>query len=300
MSKNKSVVCAIIKNEQRFIREWVNHYLNIGFDVLYLYEDFDSTSHKEDLQDFIRDGKAVLTNLAKTKVIPHYSKGTEVQMQLYSYFLDKCKKEKIADWIGFFDVDEFLVFEKDYSLQRLEKEYKDEAGIVLSWVIYGANGHIKRPEGNVVENYTSHLPLGTLLDFKTQWNVKSLVNVKNCEGAYHNHVFKGCVNTDGNLFIPKDNLELTFSKAWLNHYYSKSWEDYLDRIFSRGNMQNNFRCLDKFFFCSPEFLPKKEEMILSQRYIHVASTMWISRDMKIISGGNDERLEELRQKYVMK
>jgi hypothetical protein len=43
----KSIICAIIKDEQRFIKEWVEYYLSIGFDKLYIFEDYGSTSHKK-------------------------------------------------------------------------------------------------------------------------------------------------------------------------------------------------------------------------------------------------------------
>lgn len=296
-SKKISVVCAIVKNEQRFVREWVEHYLNIGFDKLYIFEDFGSDTHEKKIADYIDGGKVVLTNLDKSGMLPHYKKGTRVQRELYRRFLERCKKEKLADWCGFFDVDEFMMFEEGWNLARLEEEFKDTAGVLLSWRLYGANGHLKRPEGGVVESYTTSLPDGSKLDScSVQWNLKSLVNIHNCKGMRHIHVFNGCVMTNGKRLFDCD---LCFEKAWLNHYYTKSWEDYLDRIFSRGNMQNNFRCLDKFFKCNPDLLDKKEKMVMEQRYRHAASTMWISRDLKIISGGNVRQLQDLTRKYVL-
>lgn len=293
MEKFTSVICAIVKNEQRFIREWVEHYLNIGFDKLYVFEDFGSKTHAKQIQDLIDEGKVVLNSLDASKFIPRYKRGTTVQRQLYDRFLKKCKKEKLADWIGFFDVDEFMMFEDGYDLQRLEEEFSSDGAVILPWRLYGANGHIKRPKGGVVESYTSSLEDGSQLNGSWQWSVKSLVNVAKCTGLKHIHVFKPFVLTDHT----KD-CRLCFKAAWLNHYYTKSWEDYLDRIFARGNMQNNFRCLDNFFKISPEFAKNKEKMVMEQRYRHTASTMWISRDMKIISGGNEAELERLRKKYI--
>lgn len=292
-----SVICAIVKNEQRFIREWAEHYLRIGFDRLYIYEDFGSASHFEELKDLIEDGRVVLTPLATANIIPHYKKGTHVQRCLYDYFLWKCKKEKLADWAGFFDVDEFLMFEDGWDLTRLENYFSDKGGVLLSWKVYGANGHMKRPKGNVVDNYTKHLPEGSLIGKGRipEWNVKSLVNVRLVGNQRAIHVFDGCVFTDGKSFT---NGNLVFCKAWLNHYYAKSWEDYCDRIFARGNMHNNYRCLDLFFEVSPEFSKSKKAMIYAQRQRHCASTMWLSRDLKLISGGNERRIEELTKKYV--
>lgn len=293
-----SVVCAIIKNEQLFIREWAEHYLDLGFDKLYIYEDFGSSSHEKELKELINSSKVELINLDNSRVIPNYPKGTMVQGSLYSYFLNKCKREKLADWIGFFDVDEFMMFEDGWNLEKLEEDFADCGGVLLAWRLYGANGHIERPSGGVKENYTTPMPLGSRLDNALEWNVKSFVNVAHCDGKKHIHMFNGCLRT--NHTPATWNSGLIFEKAWLNHYYTKSWEDYLNRIFCRGNMQNNYRCLDKFFKCNPELLPKKKEMVFAQRYRHTASTMWISRELKIISGGNKQRLQELKKERISK
>lgn len=291
----KSIICAIAKNEQRYIREWVEHYLKQGFDKIYIFEDYGSNTHSNELQDYIDSDKVELTSLTDSKFIPCHEKGTMVQGHLYSKFLQKCKDEHLADWCGFFDIDEFIMFEDGWDLQKLEERFKDKGGILLSWRLYGANGHTDRPSGNVVDNYTSHMPDGFKLDPpSSEWNIKSLVNIKNCTGKRSIHVFNGCVFTDGKQFGSGD---LIFCKAWLNHYYTRSWEDYLDRIFVRGNMQNNFRCLDKFFRISPEFMPYKKKMVEEQRYRHASTTMWISREMKIMSGGNERRIKELQDKY---
>ena len=292
--KNVSVICAIVKNEQRFIREWVEHYLSIGFDKLYVYEDYGSESHEEQVKDYIEQGKVELVNLDKANIFPHYSKGTRVQVVLYKTFLQRCKEEKLADWCGFFDIDEFMMFEDGWNLKKIEDTFKDNGGILLPWKCYGANGHIKRPIGGVVESYTSFMPEGFLIDpGSSMWNIKSLVNVHKCDGLLNIHIFKDAVFTDGTKF---EVGKMLFEKAWINHYFTKSWEDYLERIFSRGNMQNNYRCLDLFFKCNPEFADKRKEMIYAERFRHCASTMWISHKEKLISGGNERKIRELNNK----
>ena len=291
----KSIICAIVKNEQRFIREWADHYLSIGFDKLYVFEDFGSQTHSSELRELIDNGKVVLTSLSESKVLPHYQKGTRVQRSLYDYFLDKCKKEKLADWCGFFDVDEFMMFEEGWDLQKLEEDFSEYGGVLLSWRNFGANGHIKRPEGKIVDNYTTHLPDGTCINNAAEWSIKSLVNVQKVGAQRAVHVFGGCHFTDKKDFWSGN---MVYCKAWINHYFTKSWEDYCDRMFVRGNMHNNYRCFDLFFKVSPELLPRKKELIESVRYRHTTSTMWISREMKIMSGGNVNRLNELNRQLV--
>ena len=45
MKHYKTAICAILKNEHQYLDEWIRHHLDIGFDEIYLYEDFGSKSH---------------------------------------------------------------------------------------------------------------------------------------------------------------------------------------------------------------------------------------------------------------
>ena len=298
----KSIICAIVKDEQLFIREWVEWNLAKGFDAIYIYEDYGSKSHKEYLKDYIKKGKVFLTAIEGSG-LGFTKRGVggadaSTQGQLYRWFLNKCKNKEIeTDWLAFFDVDEFIDFEEGWDLNRLEEEFDDTPGILLSWVLYGANGHINRPKEGVVKSYTSHLPLGSIMPRERSWtSLKSLINIKNNEGYGTSfHRIAGCIKTDK---IGTSKGPLCFEKAWINHYYTKSFEDYCNRMFSRGNMQNNFRDFDQFFYFNPELLPQKIEMLESVRYKHCASTMWISREEKLISGGNLWIIENLSKKLV--
>jgi len=41
----RTAIVAIVKNEHRFIKEWVDYHLALGFDDIYIYEDYRSDSH---------------------------------------------------------------------------------------------------------------------------------------------------------------------------------------------------------------------------------------------------------------
>lgn len=284
----RTVICVIIKDEQRYVREWVQYHLDLGFDALYLYEDWGSHSHAEVLADYISGGEVFLTPLEGSG-LPitrcDNRQGVSTQMQLFCWFLDECKEGRIdADWVGFFDVDEFLTFEDGWDLAGLEAAYADTAGVLPCWLMYGANGHLERPAGGVVANYTEPTPLV----FHLQYHHKSLVNVMRCAGCIDVHTFQGCVYTDGtSLTTPK----VVYEKCYLRHYFTKSWADYCERMEHRGNMGNNDRCYDRFFMLSPE-LASLRDMLLEERRWNSSNpdTMYISHERRIISGGNKRRL----------
>ena len=285
----KYEICGIIKDEHLFLKEWIDYHLNIGFQKITLFEDYGSKSHSEITKNYFNVELIPLVG-NQLGIKDYHSSAT--QMAAYNYYFRKCKKEHNAEWVLFTDVDEFLRFQDGYNLDKLTDEFKDYAGIWLSWRLYSSNGHIKRPKGNVIDNYTKPLDSTIAVDNAEQWKFKSFVNISKAESFYQIHAIKGGVHTNYN-----DDLHSSqcWDKAWLNHYFCKSWEDYCERMQRRGNMSNNYRCYDAFFRCNPDLLPRKEEMIESIRYKHNKCCMWISRDLKLISGGNLAAIEELKK-----
>ncbi len=41
----KSIICAIIKDEHKYLKEWIDYHLNLGFSKIFLFEDYGSKSH---------------------------------------------------------------------------------------------------------------------------------------------------------------------------------------------------------------------------------------------------------------
>ena len=282
----KAVICSIIKDEQRFLREWLEYHLSLGFAHIYVFEDYGSSSHAECIQGLRH---VTLSSVEHdTPVRNHHSSGT--QTELYNWFLKKAKQENLADWVLYNDVDEFLCFDKGYDLQKLCNEFNNETGVWLSWRFYTASGHIHRPQGGVVESYTQEATPDERSDRDVQWLFKSFVNVHNAERTSVHQVPNG-VNVRHTHELPT----FIYEKAWINHYFTKCWEDYVERMCRRGNMSNDYRTFDTFFVCNRDMLPMKRQLIDSVRHLHTVATMWISKDLKIISGGNLPKLKHLEE-----
>ena len=302
-----AVICIIIKNEHSYLKEWVEYHLNIGFSKIFIYEDYGSDSHYDILQPFIDNDKVVLTNLEQTKIVPKANltnriNGKATQGLLYDYFVEKCKKDNTADWVGFFDVDEFLMFNDGYNLNSLLKEFNEYSGIMLSWRLYGANEHVKKPNCGVIEAYPIPCPINTFLDGE-RWNHKSLINIHKITGHTSVHDW---IDDDGNIV---DNLVFTdyvnslihtcYDKAYIAHYYTKSFEEYTDRMLKRGNMGNNSRCFDNFFRLSPDLRTQEKELLDSIRFnSYGGETLYISHKHQFIAGGNKTMLKQLRQAMI--
>jgi Glycosyltransferase family 92 len=59
-----------------------------------------------------------------------------------------------ARWIAFIDIDEFLYAREDDSLLNALRRYEQFPAVAVNWLMFSASGHILKPGGLVIENYT--------------------------------------------------------------------------------------------------------------------------------------------------
>ena len=92
------VLCAMAKNEHLYINDWVNHYLKLCFDKIYLYDNDDLD------KPFIGD---YIENKDKVEIINiRGQKKEHLQHDIYTEFYNAHNKQ--FDWCLFCDIDEFL------------------------------------------------------------------------------------------------------------------------------------------------------------------------------------------------
>lgn len=95
----------------------------------------------------------------------------------------------------------------------------------------GASGHINKPLCGVIEAYTHEV---SLLPEDVTWCYKSLVNLRRYEGMESLHFAINAVKTNHSIYEGAQDPCTCYEKAWINHYFTKSWEEWCNRIFKRG------------------------------------------------------------------
>ncbi len=95
------VVCAIAKNEHLYINEWVKHYLDIGVDKVYIYDNDDKDS------DFI--GQYINRKYADRVVIYNYRGLKKEGLQNIAYTNFYINHRNTFDYCLYCDIDEFLM-----------------------------------------------------------------------------------------------------------------------------------------------------------------------------------------------
>lgn len=248
-----AVVCTIIKNEHKSLEEWIRHNISIGFSKIYLFEDVGSLSHTDICSKY---KEVVLQRIEDTS----YEKyrgiyfGSWRQTAMMNMFLNEYRA--CADWVAFIDVDEFIIFNDGYDMRKLLCEFRNENGIYLYWKNFGANGFVRSQNGNTVDIYTKE---GKITSFDITWAHKSIVNLtKPIELRMPSpHTINNGVNTIG----LHTNGIICYKRARINHYVTKSFEDYVEQIFLRGDVSPGHRKLDFFFKINDDMEPMKDKMI---------------------------------------
>lgn len=251
----KTAICVLIKDENDYLKEWLDHHFNLGIDEIFLYEDYGSKSHLDIVKPYgdrvhLNSIDIMFNSDDESKNI--INTGERVQVLLFEYFPKMYKND--FDWILFIDLDEFLILKKP--LQELLEKYDDKSSIYLRWRWYGASGHVKKQIGNVVDNFTKYIST----TYNWGLNFKSFINCKNFKG-WERTIHKA----EGGEYPLSDYGD---HEAFINHYFTKSWEEWKTKILSRGDTLPGHRKIEEFFVLNPDMLPLKKQLLseVTERY----------------------------------
>lgn len=223
--KYKVSICAIFRDEAVYLKEWIEYHKLVGIEHFYMYNNFSADHYKSILEPYILNGEIDLINWP-------YPQG---QMSAYKDCIERFSSE--SQWIGFIDLDEFVVpIKNDNIYSFLQKFEKNCGAVLIYWKMFGTSGLIERDESRlVIEDFTiswkKHFNIGKCF-FNTNYNC--IFNNKN--SSMHHRAwttYKGItfppVNEFGYVsFGPQSNDLVLGHKAFpvqINHYYIKSYNE---------------------------------------------------------------------------
>ena len=258
-----TALCCIVKNENRYIREYVEHYKNIGFDHIYMYDNNELDGER--LEDVIGD----YINSGFVTIIEKYrgAHGVDTQTNAYEECFREHKHE--YDWMAFFDADEFLMLDDKYktiSDVLCLPQYYSYNAILLCWKNYGDNNIItvQNDDYSLVGRFVN--PCAVQNDTQT----KPIVNCNNKDDVTFIHIgnwsYHNC-NTNGEKTESSGKWgefpsNPSYANMWLNHYRTKSLQEYIE--IRRGNKKWAFfnnRIDWEYYFQFNEKTPEKMEYI---------------------------------------
>ncbi len=218
-------VCAIMKNEAPYVKEWLDYHQMVGVKRFYIYDNESSDDLCQVLLPYIRQGIVVYKNYP----------GEAKQMPAYNEFIKEYGDKN--EWVAFIDADEFIIPMEKESIPEFLADYKEYPGVGINWVAYDSNGHKAKPEGGVLENYTRVHYDENLVPFH---QIKSIVQPSQVDKIINPHyaLFK-----DNKLAVNENKQEIggsleerayispfSANKIRINHYFCKSEEEYKAKI----------------------------------------------------------------------
>lgn len=218
-------LCSIVKDEDAHLREWIDYHLLAGVEHFVIYDDDSSVPVADSLAEYVAEGLVTV----------HTPPQPATQLGAYNDCIERYRTG-FSRWIGFIDPDEFLAIRKGDDLRVFLTHYEDNAGLAVSWVMHGSNGHLTRPRGGTLASYPRRLPLSD----PANRHVKSIVQPDRVVAAMNGHSFvyypgRHCVNEDG---FPVNGMFSyhTVEKIQLNHYYFRSQQDFAEKM-DRGDVR---------------------------------------------------------------
>jgi hypothetical protein len=127
-------VCAIFRNEGRYLDEWIDFHRSQGAERFYLYDNRSTDrwiSRSDDVE---------------VQAWPD----RPGQLSAYSHCLETHWRD--TRWMAFLDVDEFLFSPTGRPLPEILSGFRWVAGVCASWRVYGTSGH-EEPVTSVIDSY---------------------------------------------------------------------------------------------------------------------------------------------------
>ena len=256
--KYELAITAILKNEAPYIKEWLDYHLLAGVDHFYLYDNDSTDNLRELLQPYIDND---------TVTYKFYT-GKGMQLAAYNEAVKDYKFD--CQYMAFIDADEFIYPQENKSIKEVLNEILsingNAEGIVINWQIFGSSNQEKADfSKGVLERFVYKAKS----DFEANRQIKSIVNPRCVELIINPHFVryyegKFSINENGTPILSFLNDPCSVNKICINHYFTKSKEEYLNKM-GRGKADNVFDEYDMQLFESHDQNDVFDDSILSYR-----------------------------------
>lgn len=189
-------ICAIFRDEARYLEEWLHFHLAVGVEHFFLYDNHSSDGPETVLAPFVDAG--LVTHISWP--IPFHERA---QSRAYADCLERTRG--LNRWVAFIDIDEFLFSPTAMPLPAVLHRFEPFPGVVAHWQVYGSNGHEEMTDEPVIERFTRRAPTGWVRNRK----VKSIVDPARAVRPICPHHFS---YRDGELAVDETGRRIDFRR----------------------------------------------------------------------------------------
>lgn len=247
-----NIVCAVAKNENKYINEWCTYYLSLGFKKIYIFDNNDkgSPSLENYLDQKIRSSVIIIDKQGIREQC--------FQWHCYQEFYDQYKTT--FDWCLFCDIDEFLIGIESIDNFLIQPKFRNFDQIRIKWKVYGDDELLERDLTQPVFNAFKTEVINPKFSQQGKSIIRgNLVNIKFNSGHYAVRYLpwndQTC-NLTSCLPSGKPNIKDYFNiytdysteTIFLNHYMTRSLLEFLLYKFNRSDAVYKSRQLDLDYY----------------------------------------------------
>lgn len=210
--KHDFCVCTMVRNQARFLKEWVMYHTRIGVRHWFIYDNNSDDPIEEVVKSLGKSGYNITRHIWPW-----------VKTQEAGFAHCALRARESCEWVGFIDVDEFLHFPSHKSLPDILHNKTlgfDQVGeLRISCHSFGPSGLKKVPVQGVSVGYTCRLasPERHKSIVRPEVLDSSLINV-----VHHFHIREGFdyINVDKAVMV-------------INHYKYQVWDVFKEKFYRR-------------------------------------------------------------------
>lgn len=220
----RGAVCAIAKDENRYVLEWAAYHLALGFDHVFLY---DNMSGRPLADAFDPAAARPFVTVTPWPTLH----GRNAQLEAYGHFFASHGRD--TDWAAVIDLDEMINLKRHAGIRDFLADHAGADGVALNWRVFGSSGETHHRPGLVMERFTRASPLG----FDANRHVKTIarparVTVPSCHWV--DYAGGGRVVSADGLEVANADLveprEASYAVAQVNHYFVRSRDEWADKL----------------------------------------------------------------------
>ena len=239
-----TALCVVAKRENRYIKEFVEYYKNLGITHIFLYDnnDIEDENFNNILKDYINNNFVKIIN---------YRGLFKPQKNAYKNCYNNLKNN--YDWIAFFDADEYLYIVNVTNINDFLSlsKFKKCSSILINWKYYGDNNNLFYKPKPLKERFLipTYLQKNKNVNKYFYSGGKTIARGKlKIIWAHFPHFLKNknICRPDGNI-IKNPFSPPQFSKAYINHYITKSTEEFAEKT-NRGTVYSRYSSHRKYLF----------------------------------------------------
>ncbi len=220
-------ICAIFRDEARFLKEWIEFHRLVGVEHFYLMNHLSTDDYQKVLEPYIKKNIVELQNWNYPITSP--GRWSPIQTSAYQKIIKRSAKK--TEWLAILDTDEFLFPVQEKNLKEFLKKYEEFSAVCVNWQMFGTSGISRVPDNELMIDF---LTLSAPTNYHENIHVKSIVrpsHVETCLNPHYCKLLPGCYQVTEKMekFEGPFSPSISVEKIRINHYWSRD-EDFFYNV----------------------------------------------------------------------